>query len=204
MWRKGHPLVLLVVMQIDIALWKFLKKLGIKLLLFLFNHPVMSVSLLPRGPQQASLSLTISRSFSKFMFTALVMPSSHLVLWHPLLLLFSIFSSIRNFSNESSICIRWPKYWSFNFSVSSSSEYSGFISVGSSKKQASSRKTSTSALLTMPKPLTVWITINCGKFFKKWEYQTTWPASWEICMHIKKQQLELDVEQETGSKSWKE
>ena len=51
-----------------------------------------------------------------------------------------------------------------------------------SKKQESSRKTSTSALLTMPKPLTVWITTNHGKFFKRWEYQTTWPASWEICM----------------------
>ena len=55
-------------------------------------------------------------------------------------------------------------------------------SVGSSKKQESSRKTSTSAVLTMPKPLTVWITINCGKFWKRWEYQTIWPASWEICM----------------------
>ena len=53
---------------------------------------------------------------------------------------------------------------------------------GSSKKQESSRKTSTSALLTMPKPLTVWITINCGKFWKRWEYQTIWPASWEpVC-----------------------
>ena len=76
-------------------------------------------------------------------------------------------------------------------------------SVGSSKKQESSRKTSTSALLTMPKPLTVWITRNCGKFFKRWEYQTTWCASWEICMQVKKQQLELDMEQQTGSKSGK-
>ena len=75
---------------------------------------------------------------------------------------------------------------------------------GSLKKQESSRKTSTSALLTMPKPLTVWITINCGKFLNRSEYQTTWPASWEICMQVKKQQLELDVEQETGSKSGKE
>ena len=57
-----------------------------------------------------------------------------------------------------------------------------------------------SALLTMPKPLTVWITINCGKFWKRWEYQTTWPASWETCMQIRKQQLELDMEQQTGSK----
>ena len=71
---------------------------------------------------------------------------------------------------------------------------------GSSKKQESSRKTSLSALLTMPKPLTVWITINCGKFWKRWEYQTTWPASWEIYMQVRKQQLELDVEQQTGSK----
>ena len=57
-----------------------------------------------------------------------------------------------------------------------------------------------SALLTMPKPLTVWITINCGKFWKRWEYQTTWPASWEICILVRKQQLELDMEQQTGSK----
>ena len=66
-------------------------------------------------------------------------------------------------------------------------------SIGSLKKQESSRETSTSALLTMPKPLTVWITTNCGKFLKRWEYQTTWPASWEICMRVKKQQLELDM-----------
>ena len=68
-------------------------------------------------------------------------------------------------------------------------------SIGSSKKQEGSRKTSISVLLIMPKPSTVWITTNCGKFFKRWEYQNTWPASWEICMHVKKQQLELDMEQ---------
>ena len=73
-------------------------------------------------------------------------------------------------------------------------------SVGPSKKQGSSRKTSTFVLLTMPKSLTVWITTNCGKFWKRLEYQTTWPASWEICMQIKKQQLEPDIEQQTGSK----
>ena len=77
-------------------------------------------------------------------------------------------------------------------------------SAGSWKKQESSRKTSISALLTMPKPLTVWITINCGKFWKRWESQTTWSASWEICMQVRKQQLELDMEQQTGSKSGKE
>ena len=74
------------------------------------------------------------------------------------------------------------------------------IIVGSLKKQESSRETSTSALLTMPKPLIVWITINCGKFFKRWKYQTTWPVSWEICMQVRKQQLEVDMEQWTGSK----
>ena len=77
-------------------------------------------------------------------------------------------------------------------------------SVGSWKNQESARKIATSALLTMPKLLIVWITANCGKFWKRWEYQTTWPASWEICMQVKKQQLELDMEQQTGSKSRKE
>ena len=67
------------------------------------------------------------------------------------------------------------------------------------KKQESSRKTSIFALLTTPKPLTVWITTNCGKFWKRWEYQTTWPASWEICMQVRKQYLEIDMEQQTGS-----
>ena len=57
-----------------------------------------------------------------------------------------------------------------------------------------------SALLTMPKTLIVWITINCGKFCKRWEYQTTWPASWETCMQVRKQHLELDMEKQTGSK----
>ena len=52
----------------------------------------------------------------------------------------------------------------------------------------------------MPKPLTVWITIICDKFWKREEYQTTWSASWEICMQVRKQQLELDMEQQTGSK----
>ena len=65
-------------------------------------------------------------------------------------------------------------------------------STASAKEQESSRKTSISALLTMPKTLNVWITINCGKFWKRWEYQTTWPASWETYMQVRKQQLELD------------
>ena len=73
-------------------------------------------------------------------------------------------------------------------------------SVGSQKKQENSRKTSTSALLIMPKALTVWIKTNCRKFFKRWEYQTTLPESWETCIQVKKQQLELDMEPQTGSK----
>ena len=73
-------------------------------------------------------------------------------------------------------------------------------STGSSKKQESSRKTSIYASLTMPKPSTVWITTNCGEFWKRWGYKITWPASRETCIHVRKQQLELDMEQQTGSK----
>ena len=73
-------------------------------------------------------------------------------------------------------------------------------SLGSSKKQESSRKTSTCALLTTPKPLTMWMTTNLRKFLKTWGYQTTLPSSWEICMQVKKQQLELNVEQWNDSK----
>ena len=67
------------------------------------------------------------------------------------------------------------------------------------EKQESSKKVSTS-VLTMPKPLTAWITTNYGKFLKRWEYQITWPAFWETCMQVRNQQLELDMEQQTGSK----
>ena len=76
-------------------------------------------------------------------------------------------------------------------------------SVGSLKKRVPEKK-STSALLTTPKPLTVWTTTNCGKFLKRWEYQNTLPASWEASMQFKKQQLEPDMEQQTGSKLGKE
>ena len=76
---------------------------------------------------QASLSLTISQSLPKFMSLALVMPSSHLILCHSLLFLPSIFPSFGIFSSESALCIRWPKYWSFSFSISPSNEYSGLI-----------------------------------------------------------------------------
>ena len=78
--------------------------------------------------RQASLSFTISQSFLKLMSIESVMPSNHLILCHPLLLLPSIFPSIRVFSNESALHIRRPKHWSFSFSISPSSEYSGLIS----------------------------------------------------------------------------
>ena len=76
---------------------------------------------------QASLSITNSQSLLKLMSIELVMPSNHLILCHPLLLLPSIFPSIRVFSNESVLCIMWPKYWSFSFSISPYNEYSGLI-----------------------------------------------------------------------------
>ena len=77
---------------------------------------------------QASLSFTISQKLLKFMSLESVMPSNHLILCHSLLLPPSTFPSIRVFSNESTLLIRWPKYWSFSFSINSSNEYSGLIS----------------------------------------------------------------------------
>ena len=77
--------------------------------------------------RQASLSITISRSLCKLMSIDSVMPSYNLIICRPLLLLPSIFPSIRVSSNELAHCIRWPKYWSFNFSISPSNEYSGLI-----------------------------------------------------------------------------
>ena len=70
---------------------------------------------------------------------------------------------------------------------------------GSQKKQGNSKKTYTSVSLTMLKPLIVWITRNCGKFWKRWEYQTTCPVSWKTCMRDNKQQLDPDMEQQTAS-----
>ena len=78
--------------------------------------------------RQSSLSITTSRSSPKLMSIELMMPSSHLILCHPLLILPSTFPSFGVFSNESALCNRWPKYWSFSFSISPSNEYSGLIS----------------------------------------------------------------------------
>ena len=78
--------------------------------------------------QQASLSVTVFQSLLKLIYIEVMMPSNHLILCHPLLLLPSIFPSIRLFSNDLTLHIRWPKYWSFSFSISPSNEYSGLIS----------------------------------------------------------------------------
>ena len=93
----------------------------------LLSHVLLSE---PHEPLvcQASLSITNSRSLLTFMSIESVMPSNHLIVCHPLLLLPSIFPSIRVFSNESALFIRWPKYWSFSFNISPSKEYSGLIS----------------------------------------------------------------------------
>ena len=94
-----------------------------------FSCSVVSDSATPwTGARQASLSITNSRSLLKFMSITSVMPSNHLILCCPLLLLPSIFPSIKGFSNESVLHIRWPKYWSYSFSISPSNKYSGLIS----------------------------------------------------------------------------
>ena len=95
-----------------------------------FSHSVVSDSLWPHEftARQASLSITNSRSTPKLMSIESVMPSSHLILCHPLLFLPPIPPSIRVFSNESTLCMRWPKYWNFTFSISPSNENPGLIS----------------------------------------------------------------------------
>ena len=94
-----------------------------------FSHSVMSDSATQwAAARWASLSITNSQSLSKLMTIESVMPSNHLILCHPLLVLPSIFPSIRVFSNESALRIWWPKYWSFSFNISPSSEHPGLIS----------------------------------------------------------------------------
>ena len=93
----------------------------------LFSHVRLFVTLWTAA-RQACLSITNSRSLLKFMSIASVMPFNHLIICRPLLLLPSIFPSVRVFSCESDLHIRWPKYWSFSFNISPSSKYSGLIS----------------------------------------------------------------------------
>ena len=94
-----------------------------------FSHSVVSDSLRPQGLQHARPPCpSPTRRICSFMSIELVMPSNHLILCHPFLLLSSVFPSIRVFSNESALPIRWPEYWSFNFSIGHSNDYSGLIS----------------------------------------------------------------------------
>ena len=128
----------------------------------------------------------------------------------------SNYSTIALISHASKVMLKFSKpgfnsTWTINFQIlkldlekAEEPEVKLPTFIGSSEKQESSRKTSISALLTMSKPLTVWTTTNCEQFFKRWEYQTSWRASWEICMQVKGQQIELDREKQTGSKSGKE
>ena len=98
------------------------------LISFQFSHSVMSDSATPwTAARQASLSITNSQSLPKLMSIESVMPSNPLILCRPLLLLLPIPPNIRVFSNESALCIRWPKYWSFSFNISSSNEHPGLI-----------------------------------------------------------------------------
>ena len=97
--------------------------------MLLFSCLVVSDSVIPwTAACQASLSFTISQSFPKLMSIESVMPSNHLILCHPILLLPSVFSNIRVFFSESALGIRWPQYWSFSFRISPFNEYSGLIS----------------------------------------------------------------------------
>ena len=105
----------------DIMPWKYIRSVQSLSCVQLFVIPRTTA-------RQASLSITNSQSLRKLMSIESVMPSNQLILCHPLLLLPSSFPSIRVFSNETVLCIRWPKYWSSSFSISPSNEYSGLIS----------------------------------------------------------------------------
>ena len=136
-----------------------------------------------------------------------------------LLLLLSRFSRvrlIRVFSNESTLHMRWPKYWSFGLSISPSNEHPGLVSfridwldllvVQGTRKSLLQHHSSKASILQHSGFFIMLGIVGSWKwnFFKRWEYQTTWPASWEICIQVKKQRLELDMEKQTGSKSGKE
>ena len=142
--------------------------------------------------RQASLSITNSRSSLKLMSIELVMPFSHLIFCRPLLLLPLIPPSIRVFSNESTLCMRWPKYWSFSFSISPSKEHPGPISfrmdwldllaVQGTFKSLLQHHSSKASILQCLAFFTVQLPypyMTTGK--------TTWPASWETYMQVRKQ-----------------
>ena len=136
----------------------------------LFSPLVISDSVTPwTAACRASLSFTISQSLLKFMSIESVIPSNHLTLCYPLLLLPSIFPSIRVFSSERAFLIRWPKYWSFSFSISPFSEYSGLISFRIDWLDLLAVQGTLKSLL----PST---TIGKHQFFG------TWPCLWSNCL----------------------
>ena len=112
---------------LKLHIWGIIFNLQVTYIVIQFSRSVVSNSLQPHGCQ-ASLSIANSWSLPKLMSIESVMPSNYLILCHPLLLLPSIFPNIRVFSNESALCIRWPKYWSFSFNISPSNEHLGLIS----------------------------------------------------------------------------
>ena len=131
MWKPGNPEIkgeaLMDYDSFSVARWLYLYVGG-----FVVVHSISWVQLsvtLWSGARQASLSFTISQNLLKFMSTQSVMPSKHLILCRPLLLLPSVLPSIRVFSNESALHIRWTKYQSFSFNISPSNEHSGLISI---------------------------------------------------------------------------
>ena len=125
---------------------------------------------------------------------------------HPLSSPFPLTFNLSKFSKQ-----KFNSMWTMNFQIfkldlekAGEPEIKLPTSVGSSKKAREFQKNIYFCFIDYTKTLTVWITTNCGKFLKRWKYQTTWPASWDICMQVRKQQLELDMEQQTGSKLGKE
>ena len=127
-----HPIYSLIFIKVVVHMILFLSFWGFFFFFFGCSVQLPSHVRLLATPWtaacQASLSITNSRSLLKLMSIGSVMPSNHLILWRPLLLLPSVFPSIRVFSDESVLHIRWPKYWSFSFNISPSNEYPGLIS----------------------------------------------------------------------------
>ena len=207
---------------------------------------------------QASLSITSSQSLPKLMSIESVMPSNHFILGRPLLLLPLIFASIRVFSNESVLHIRWPKYWSFSFNISPSNEHPGpnsfrmdwldLLAVQGTRKTVLQHHSSKASILRGSAFFIVQLShtyMTTGKtiVLTRWTFvdkvmsllfnvlsrlvitflprskrllisllqspsavilEPTWPTSWETYMQVRKLQLELDMEQQTGSKLGKE
>ena len=179
--------------RISAELFQILKDDTIKMLQSIYQQIWKTRS----WPQDWKRSVFIpipNKSNAKNVQTTIQLPSFHML------------ERLCSKSFKLSFSSKWTKrfqMYKLGFEAAEEPEIKLPTFLGAWRKQGNSRKTSTSASLTI-KSLSVWITTNCVKFLKRWEYQTTWSASWEICMQDKKQQLEPDMEQQTGSKSEKE